>query len=213
MEIYDLRGEVDKKNLVDVREQLTKPLQIRGLKDSSLNFVYDDGEVQFIPTSDSITEFDFSAWLPLTTAKTVDTIKGMYMSNNTVALPNIVNIIIQDISVISSISDWMFDELSEIKTEKIISYLGRPVSSEVIVEGVVNRNIVEINLPLNQNLVALCKRNPQIRSVGINADLFNYWNLIPQVDRIVVFASNGVTVNMANYYLKGFRGEVLVVVW
>lgn len=169
---------------------------------------------EIIPLDDQADNMEYSHIANIIRDSKIDTILSRNISNILFHLPNIHNVIFQDISALENgdLGEIIFD-MTWYGEEKVISYMGRPTSKDITIEGTINHNIVELNIPLNQNLIEIVNENPNIRSLGINGDSFNYWNTIPNINRIVVFVTPGVNVKMASYYLQYFRGDVLFVTW
>lgn len=173
-----------------------------------------DNVFEIIPLDDQADNIEYSHIANIICNSDIDTVLSRNIPKVLFHLPNVLNVIFQDISALENgdLGEIIFDTTWRGR-EKVISYMGRPASKDITIEGVINRNIVELNIPLNQNLIEIVKENPNIRSLGINGDSFNYWNCIPEIDRIVVFTRPGVNVKMASYYLRYFRGDVLFVTW
>jgi hypothetical protein len=173
-----------------------------------------DETIEIIPIENEIDDIDYLTVANVIANTSTNTLIGRNINKSLILLPNIENIILKDCtSFEADLGDKIFD-LSWHGTKKTISYIGPPISFEITIEGKINENILEINIPLNQNLEEILIENPNIQSLGCNGDCFNYWNCIPEnIQRLVVFVTQGVNQNIASHYLRDFRGNVLFVTW
>ena len=214
MELYDLEHRVSPLFIVKLKEELNRPLKIKNALGSSFTFIYERGTVQLVTDAEQIFDHDYDLWLPLMNSNRIDTICGMHITPRMCSLDNIRTIVIQDISMLDSLSDWMFqDSDSSSQGEKTISYIGKPLDNELFIEGKFHDIIAAVNLPLNQDLRELLVVNPTVRSLGINGDNFNYWNTIPDIEQLVVYVTDGVNTRFAMNYLNQFTGKIVFVRW
>jgi ABC-type molybdate transport system substrate-binding protein len=224
MKVYDLKNRVQSRHLKtwsnSVSSEFTEPLIIRNLEDSCLSFVFDgNGSVELVDEQGfEVEEKDADAWVDLVRNELVNTLEGNNLTSNLVNLPNIRNILIHNVSKLLSIEEWLTDDTtpySESST-KSVGYYGKAVEDNLEITGTLNANIVALNLPLTCDLFDLVTYNPNLKSVGINGDRFQFWNRIPfdSLDRIFVFVSSTHNISYAKHHLlPHFLGDIEFIIW
>lgn len=194
MNVYDLKGLFRSRDLNRYNLD-TEGCIIRGLADSNLEFHYSgDGTVELVGVPEY--DDDIEAWLPMLNREEINTIIGTNITASIFSLPNITTAIFTKLTRLNGV----IQNSIETGVKKVVSYIGPPVS--VIINVKFNPDIIQLNLPLNQNIEELVANNPQLISVGISSYKFNYWNLLPDLQRYVVYTSSLLDSRFAAYYIR-----------
>lgn len=195
MNVYDLQHAIRSTDLKNYTLDQSGCV-IRGLADSNLELHYlnNTAELVGIPEDDD----DINSWIPVLDNNEIRTFTGYNITDKIFRLKNITTVIL---TRLSRLDDILYGQPTGI--QKVISYLGKYTNRDIKITKRLNPDIIELNLPLNLNINELVINNPQLISVGINSAKFNYWNLLPSIDRYVVYTESRLDMRMSIHYIKG----------
>lgn len=159
---------------------------------TSLQLIYEDGNCTIrldpqIEEEVDIDDYQINLWIPFLSVPEVESITTGYITSQLCEIPNILTVFIVNIKDISRVNDWILSSQPS-GISKSIQFLGKP-TMDIHLDGVINTDITQLNIPLNQNLMELYTNNPQLVSVGINGDSFGYWNVLPPIHLIIYTTS------------------------
>lgn len=179
---------------------------------TSLQLMYEDGNctIRLDPQIEEHVDIDddqINLWIPFLSVPEVESITTGYITSQLCEIPNILTITIVNIKDISRVHDWILSSQSS-GVAKSIQFLGKP-TMDIHLNGIINSDITQLNIPLNQNLMELYTTNPQLVSVGINGDNFNYWNVIPPI-HLIIYTTSLINMKHIMTRLRGHSDKIIL---